>query len=142
MNYPELLRQIREYALAYYKTHADDKLIYHDKGHTEDMVNAAMQIGNHYQLNDRDFFIVQAAAWFHDLGYMVDIAHHEAQSAVLALNFLQKHNANEEDIDAIKSCILATQMPQKPVTLLEKIVCDADLFHLGQMISSKKTNSF
>jgi hypothetical protein len=131
MNYPELLRHIREYALAYYKTHTNDKLVYHDKGHTEDMVTAAMQIGNHYQLNDRDFFIVQAAAWFHDLGYMVDIAHHEAQSAVLALNFLQKHNASEEDIDAIKSCILATQMPQKPVSLLEKIVCDADLFHLG-----------
>jgi predicted metal-dependent HD superfamily phosphohydrolase len=131
MNYPELLRQIREYALAYYKTHADDKLIYHDKGHTEDMVNAAMQIGNHYQLNDHDFFIVQAAAWFHDLGYMVDIAHHEAQSAILAENFLQKHNANDEDIDAIKGCILATQMPQKPVTLLDKIICDADLFHLG-----------
>ncbi|MES2064992.1 MAG: Pycsar system effector family protein [Bacteroidota bacterium] len=131
MNHPELLRQIREYALAYYKTHADEKLIYHDKGHTEDMVSAAMEIGNHYQLNDRDFFIVQAAAWFHDLGYMVDIAHHEAQSAVLAQNFLQKHNANEEDIDAIKACILATQMPQKPVTLLDKIVCDADLFHLG-----------
>lgn len=131
MNYPELLRHIREYALAYYKTHTNDKLIYHDKGHTEDMVTAAMQIGNHYQLNDRDFFIVQAAAWFHDLGYMVDIAHHEAQSAVLALNFLQKHNANEEDIDAVKGCILATQMPQKPVSLLDKIVCDADLFHLG-----------
>lgn len=131
MNYPELLRHIREYTLAYYKTHTNDKLIYHDKGHTEDMVTAAMQIGNHYQLNDRDFFIVQAAAWFHDLGYMVDIAHHEAQSAVLALNFLQKHNANEEDIDAIKGCVLATQMPQKPVSLLEKIVCDADLFHLG-----------
>ena len=56
MNYPELLGQIREYALAYYKTHADDRLIYHDKGHTEDMVAAAMQIGNHYQLNDRDYF--------------------------------------------------------------------------------------
>jgi hypothetical protein len=131
MNYPELLRHIREYALAYYRTHADEKLIYHDKEHTEDMVSAAMQIGNHYQLNDRDFFIVQAAAWFHDLGYMVDIAHHEAQSTVLAVNFLKKHNANEEDIDAIKGCILATQMPQKPVTLLDKIVCDADLFHLG-----------
>ncbi|MBB5394985.1 Pycsar system effector family protein [Mucilaginibacter sp. AK015] len=131
MKYPELLRQIREYALAYYKTHADAKLVYHDKAHTEGMVAAAAQIGNHYQLTDRDFFIVQAAAWFHDLGYMVDIAHHEAQSAVLAENFLRKHDADEADIEQIKNCILATQMPQNPVTLLDKIVCDADLFHLG-----------
>ncbi|QHS56643.1 HD domain-containing protein [Mucilaginibacter sp. 14171R-50] len=131
MKYPELLRQIREYALAYHKTHADAKLVYHDKAHTEGMVAAAAQIGNHYQLTDRDFFIVQAAAWFHDLGYMVDIAHHEAQSAVLAENFLRKHDADEADIEQIKTCILATQMPQNPVTLLDKIVCDADLFHLG-----------
>jgi predicted metal-dependent HD superfamily phosphohydrolase len=131
MNYPELLRQVREYTLAYYKAHADDKLVYHDKQHTEDMVTAAMQIGNHYQLSDRDFFIVQAAAWFHDVGYMIDIQHHEAQSNVLAENFLQKHNVDEADIADIKGCILATQMPQKPITQLEKIVCDADLFHLG-----------
>ncbi|MFD0766783.1 Pycsar system effector family protein [Mucilaginibacter lutimaris] len=131
MNYPELLHQIREYALSYYKTHGDDKLIYHDKQHTEGMVAAAMQIGNHYQLNDRDFFIVQATAWFHDLGYMVDMQHHEAQSAVLAENFLQKHNVPEADIADIKGCIMATKMPQSPATLLDKIICDADLFHLG-----------
>jgi predicted metal-dependent HD superfamily phosphohydrolase len=131
MNYPELLRQVREYTLAYYKAHADGKLVYHDKQHTEDMVTAATQIGNHYQLSDRDFFIVQAAAWFHDVGYMIDIQHHEAQSNVLAENFLRKHNVDEADIADIKGCILATQMPQKPITQLEKIVCDADLFHLG-----------
>ncbi|MDB5126526.1 Pycsar system effector family protein [Mucilaginibacter sp.] len=131
MNYPELLRQVREYTLAYYKAHADSKLIYHDKQHTEDMVTAATQIGNHYQLSDRDFFIVQTAAWFHDLGYMIDIQHHEAQSTVLAENFLRKHSVDEADIADIKGCILATQMPQKPITQLEKIVCDADLFHLG-----------
>lgn len=131
MIYPELLRQVREYALSYYKTHEDDKLAYHDKGHTEGMVAAAIQIGNHYQLSDRDFFIIQATAWFHDLGYMVDIEHHEAQSAVLAENFLQKHNVPEADIADIKGCIMSTKMPQNPGTLLDKIVCDADLFHLG-----------
>ncbi|MGY4537357.1 putative metal-dependent HD superfamily phosphohydrolase [Mucilaginibacter sp. UYNi724] len=131
MNYPELLHQIREYALSYYKAHGDDKLYYHDKGHTEGMVAAAMQIGNHYQLNDRDFFIVQATAWFHDLGYMVDMEHHEAQSAVLAENFLQKQNVPGADIADVKGCIMATKMPQQPNTLLDKIICDADLFHLG-----------
>jgi hypothetical protein len=31
----------------------------------------------------------------------------------------------------VKDCILATTLPQQPVTLNEQIVCDADLFHLG-----------
>jgi predicted metal-dependent HD superfamily phosphohydrolase len=131
MNYSQLLKQISEYALTYYHTRADSKLLYHNKRHTEDMVEAATQIANHYQLNDHDRFIVLAAAWFHDLGYMVDKDHHEEQSALLATNYLNTHNAGEDDIDAIRKCILATKMPQKPVTLLEKIVCDADLFHLG-----------
>ena len=34
----------------------------------------------------------------------------------------------------VEGCILATKIPQKPKTLLEQILCDADLFHL----SSKK----
>ena len=73
---------------------------------------------------------------------MVDIEHHEAQSAVLAEIFLRLHNVANEDIDAVKACILATQMPQKPVTLLDKIICDADLFHLGTADFSRKISSF
>src|SRR5690606_23499712 len=34
---------------------------------------------------------------------------------------------------AVKSCILATRLPQSPSNLLEEIVCDADLFHLGNV---------
>jgi hypothetical protein len=33
--------------------------------------------------------------------------------------------------DAIAGCILATKMPQGPLTLLEQIICDADTFNLG-----------
>jgi predicted metal-dependent HD superfamily phosphohydrolase len=131
MNYQHLLKQVKEYAEAYYKTHKHDNLVYHDEGHTHHVVTAVTQIANHYQLTDHDFFVVQAAAWFHDLGYMVDMQRHEEESAVLAESFLQKQEVKQEDIDAIKGCIMATKMPQSPVTLLEKIICDADLFHLG-----------
>jgi HD superfamily phosphodiesterase len=79
-----LLKQVSEYVLAYYKTHADPRLVYHDKQHTENMVNRAIEIANHYQVNDSDYFVVVAAGWFHDTGYMVDIANHEEESAKLA----------------------------------------------------------
>ena len=131
MNYQHLLKQVKDYAEAYYKTHKHEDLVYHNEDHTHDVVRAVTQIANHYQLTDRDFFVVQAAAWFHDLGYMVDMQRHEEQSAILAESFLQKHNVSQEDIDAVKGCIMATKMPQAPTTLLEQIICDADLFHLG-----------
>jgi predicted metal-dependent HD superfamily phosphohydrolase len=131
MNYQNLLKQVNEYVLAYYKTHSDPRLVYHDKRHTENMVNRAIEIANHYQVNDRDYFVIVAACWFHDTGYMVDINNHEEESAKLAVTYLNNIDVAEEDIADIKGCILATRMPQSPLSLLEKIICDADLFHLG-----------
>ncbi|RWY49979.1 Pycsar system effector family protein [Mucilaginibacter gilvus] len=131
MNYQNLLKQVNEYVLAYYKTHADPRLVYHDKQHTENMVNRAIEIANHYQVNDRDYFVVVAAGWFHDTGYVLDIANHEEESAKLACTYLKNIGVTEEDIADIKGCIMATRMPQSPLSLLEKIICDADLYHLG-----------
>ncbi|MDB4919315.1 Pycsar system effector family protein [Mucilaginibacter sp.] len=131
MNYQQLLEQAQEYVLAYYKNHDDPKLLYHNLQHTQEVVAAAIKIANHYQLNDDDFFIVLAAVWFHDLGYMVDVANHEEKGAELAAAFFEEHHVNKKHIDLIINCIKATKMPQSPKTLLEEIVCDADLFHLG-----------
>jgi predicted metal-dependent HD superfamily phosphohydrolase len=44
---------------------------------------------------------------------------------------LTAHNVSDLVIQRVKSCILATKMPQSPRNLLESILCDADLFHLG-----------
>ena len=48
-----------------------------------------------------------------------------------ALEFLKKHEYPEDKLKIVTSCILATKMPQKPQTLAEKIICDADLYLLG-----------
>lgn len=131
MNYQKLLEQAQHYALDYYKTHDTSKLLYHNINHTQDVVAAAIQIANHYQLNDEDFFIVLGAVWFHDLGYMIDVANHEEKGGELAAAFFGEKGVSKKDIDQILGCIHATKMPQSPKTLLEEIVCDADVFHLG-----------
>lgn len=131
MNYQALLKQASEHVLVYYRNHADARLTYHDKKHTESVVKRTMEIANHYQVNDRDYFVVVSAAWFHDTGYMVDIANHEDEGAKLADNWLKANQVTELDLRDIKACIMATKMPQSPTTLLEKIICDADLYHLG-----------
>ncbi|MES2110553.1 MAG: Pycsar system effector family protein [Bacteroidota bacterium] len=131
MNYQHLLEQGQDYILTFYKNHDTSNLLYHNRDHTEDVVAAATKIANHYQLADDDFFVVMAAAWFHDLGYMVDVAVHEEKGAELALEFFGEKHVDKKHLDLIRNCILATKMPQKPDTLLEQIICDADLFHLG-----------
>jgi len=131
MNYQRLIDKIQDHVLKYYKNNDTSNLIYHNQKHTEHVVAAASKIANHYQLNDQNLFIVLAAVWFHDIGYITDINNHEEEGCRLAEIFLTDHKVNSENIELIKSCIMATKMPQSATTLMEQIVCDADLFKLG-----------
>ncbi|PJJ83320.1 Pycsar system effector family protein [Mucilaginibacter auburnensis] len=131
MNFQQLLHEIKQYTLNYFETHEDATLIYHDIEHTRRVVQQTANIADHYQLSDEDYFVVMAAAWFHDLGYFVNKTEHEENGARMAAEHLQRLGVDEAVIEKIKGCILATKMPQRAVGLLQEIVCDADLFHLG-----------
>lgn len=132
MDYAQLLEEVKLEVINFYNTHENLGLSYHNLAHTERVVANAQQIGSHYQLDARDSFIVITAAWFHDTGYHIsDAKDHELRGTELAENFLKAKGVDEETILAIRNCILATCMPQSPKNLLEKIVCDADLYHLG-----------
>jgi len=131
MNYPELSKKIQEHVQALFQAQKDKTFIYHNLDHTQNVVKAASQIANHYQLNEKDFFIVTTAAWFHDAGYFSDFKNHEAKGGDMATVFLRNNFIDEETVQAVVNCILATRIPQSPKNKLEEIVCDADLFHLG-----------
>ena len=131
MDYGSLLKKVEHYATDCFENTELGLLSYHNRKHTESVAGYARQMSQHYQLNERDNFVVVAAAWMHDLGYTVDRKNHEQNGAEAAGKFLAGHDLPSADIDAVKGCILATKLPQDPHNLLEEIVCDADLFHLG-----------
>lgn len=132
MNYQQLLEQVRSFIVKFFKARDHSDLVYHDLAHTESVAANAAQIGQFYQLNERDFFIVVCAAWFHDTGYLTGGAQdHESRGAEMASSFLKDRQADPEVITAVRDCIMATRMPQNPRNLNEQIICDADLFHLG-----------
>jgi predicted metal-dependent HD superfamily phosphohydrolase len=132
VNYDQILEEVERFVTLYFKTHHDERFTYHNRNHTRDVVASATQMADHYQLNSEDRFVVITAAWFHDTGYLGnDMHNHEEQSSAIAADFLNGLAIDKDVIGKIHGCIMATQMPQKPHTLLENIVCDADLFHLG-----------
>ena len=132
MNYPSLLKRSAEYAALYYIEHPDERLVYHNQQHAKQVVDKVQQIAAHYHLNERDTFIVTSAAWFHDMAILTSgLELHEQKSAVLAEVFLQSLHVPAEDIAAVRQAILATTIPQSPVSVIDQILCDADLFHLG-----------
>lgn len=131
MDYNQLLEEIKHFIFDYFNEHYDDRYVYHSRRHTEDVVKAASEIANHFQLSEKEYFIVVTAAWFHDIGYMVNAANHEQEGAAIAASYLSDKGISDAIINAVKGCILATKLPQTPHGLTEEIVCDADLYHLG-----------
>ena len=108
------------------------KYVYHDLQHTQNVVDGAKEIGAQYKLDDQEMELLVIAAWFHDTGYAEGPEGHEERSCAIAKAYLKDQNFSPADLKIICDCILATKLPQNPDNLLEKIICDADLSHLGK----------
>jgi predicted metal-dependent HD superfamily phosphohydrolase len=132
IHYPDLFDKVRQHVVHFFKSKGEQKFAYHNLSHTESVVANVTRLARYYKLDPRDTFIVTTAAWFHDTGYFNgDPLDHEKRSTVLAGQLLKSLQVEEDIVSAVQNCILATQMPQSPSNLIERIVCDADLYHFG-----------
>lgn len=132
MNYAPLIKQASIYIENYMSDHDLTTLPFHNSIHIKEVVEATEKMSSHYKLDTRDSAIVTIAAYFHDIGYCtLGRENHEERGADIATNFLQERGTDTEFIEAVRSCILATKIPQTPKNILEEIICDADLFHFG-----------
>ena len=105
---------------------------FHTLKHTQEVVAACEKLAEYHQLADDDKFALLLAAWFHDTGYTSGEAKdHEERSIEVANEFLTNHNISDELKTNVIGCIKATRLPQSPTTTIERMICDADLFHLG-----------
>lgn len=127
-----ILTIVEEYITQFFKEKVSKKYVYHDITHVQDVVRSCRQIGLSFGLPMDDLENLQIAAWFHDTGFDEGPENHEERSAKYATEFLEKRNFKPEDIEVITGCIRATKMPQRPNGLLQQIICDADLSHLGE----------
>ncbi|WP_370592816.1 Pycsar system effector family protein [Roseivirga sp. E12] len=126
-----ILIEVEEYAKGILTNDVPKKFVYHDDYHTERVVSAAKMIGRESGLSEDEIELVTIAAWFHDTGYKDGCANHEATSREIAKSFLESKSYQEEKIAIIEGCIEATKMPQSPKSLIEQVLCDADLHHLA-----------
>ena len=106
---------------------------FHNLQHTIEVVENVIKIAKWKNLNKSQSEIIQIAAWFHDTGYSVVYEGHEEVSKTIATNFLKQNEVDEKLIEKICGLIDATKMPQKPNDEYERILCDADLMHLGTL---------
>ena len=125
------LEKTKEYVAGFIGENFTEKICYHNIDHTLEVVDASELIGKKCKISNKDLETVIIASWFHDTGYYLGCLEHEEASAKIASEFLSGQNTPQEIIDEVVNCILSTKIPQKPKTLLEKIICDADLYHLS-----------
>ena len=105
---------------------------YHNISHTEGVVNASIVMADHYQLPEEDRLALLLAAWFHDTGYIKGVPeNHESEGQRIATLYLQGKGVSDSLIEKVTGCIAVTKIPQLPKNLIEQLICDADLYHLG-----------
>ncbi|HLP64708.1 Pycsar system effector family protein [Flavobacterium sp.] len=126
-----LLEQAQDYVYRLFKDKLSDSFLYHNFNHTLSVVNAVTTIADAESIIGQDRELLLLAAWFHDTGYVNGCERHEESSVVIVTEFLKSHDYPQEYIEQVASLIRATVKSFVPTTELEKIIRDADYFHLA-----------
>jgi predicted metal-dependent HD superfamily phosphohydrolase len=103
---------------------------FHTLDHTLAVVAASKEIAKLEGLPEHEQLLVEASAWFHDVGYLRSLAEHETMSAFRSLLYLSRMGIHLDDIERIEQCILVTKLGSKPMNDMQKVLCDADMWHL------------
>ena len=123
----------RQYALTRLKEELAPELTYHNRFHTRDDVLAAVRrLAAMTDIGEEETRLLEIAALYHDLGFVVTRQEHERVGADIATQVLPGYGFAPSQIATIEGMIAATRLPQSPHTLLEEILADADLDVLGR----------
>jgi uncharacterized protein len=106
---------------------------YHSLWHTEsEVVRVVDQLARASGLSEDERLLLQTAAWFHDLGCVVQRFEHEAIGVGIVDVMLPGWGYSPAQVRAVQDMIMATRLPQSPRTALEELLADADLDVLGR----------
>ncbi len=129
----EKFEAIKTQLLQRLKLHLPKKLYYHGVHHTLDVLKQAERIASEENVtNELDLQLLRLACLYHDSGFLETRNMHEEVSCALARKDLLAYGVSSENIDWVCGMILATKIPQLPLNLMERIICDADLDYLGR----------
>ena len=128
------------------RTELDPRLTYHSPEHTEDVIKHVERLATAENISDKRLLhLMRIAALFHDTGFLRSYKGHEEDSCAIMRETCNRM-LDESELRLIEGMIMATQIPQSPVTLPEMIICDADLDYLGrddfETISNTLKNEF
>ena len=135
----EIINKSIEYISNLYSKADNTKLLFHNLDHALEVQNNIVEIGENSGLTAKEIFLLRLAAIFHDTGWIENKEDHESRSALIAENFLANNGIPDSDIKTISDLIKITDISLTPKTLLEKVIRDADILHVGRKGFNKKS---
>jgi len=130
------LKIVDHYIRELFKDELPAGIKYHDADHTlhptKGVVAAANRIAISENISEHDRELLIAAAYFHDTGYIREYEKNEPIAARMAGRILKLIGFKPNEVVKIQKMILSTDLEREPKTHLEKILCDADLDHVGR----------
>ncbi len=126
------LEAVIAYVTRLLKEDLTDEYKFHSYAHTFEVADLCEKMGLYYHLPDEDFENLLISAWFHDTGYTCCYNGHEVTGAEIAEKFLASRDFDPKRIEVVKGLIMSTKIEAKPADLLQEILRDADIQHVGK----------
>lgn len=123
---------IRERVFDLFKADLAEDFVYHSFQHTQNTAEVCGEMADYYQLNKEQKESLLLAAWLHDTGFTESYQDHEEISCKIAKKWLQQEDYPAEKIEQVLELIRSTHHKHEAQGLLQEILHDADLAHLGQ----------
>lgn len=128
----DIIKEADDFILHLFKEKLPNTFVYHNYTHSKRVYKSIMEIIEDSQINVKDETILKLAALLHDTGYINKRDGHEEESVLIATKFLKSKNVDQDIIDGVNKCIMATKFKGVPNGKLEEIMRDADASHFGK----------
>jgi hypothetical protein len=119
----------------YVKSKFDEELpaicTYHNYSHTQNVVNAVMSLAEEANISEEEREVLIIAAYFHDIGFIINAEGHEDHGIKIASDFLKGEEYPNNLIQKVIACINATKMQWSGSEKICTLMKDADLSGLS-----------
>ncbi len=123
---------LRNFIISKLKSELSNDLSYHSIEHTLNVELAVQKYAKLEGLDKITIFRLRTAALFHDSGFLIDYDNNEEIGVKILNKYAPDFGFDPSDLKIISAIILATNNKTEPLTISEKIMCDADHDYLGR----------
>jgi predicted metal-dependent HD superfamily phosphohydrolase len=128
----KLVKEAKNFVSGLLKRELPNNLSFHNWTHTYEVAQIAKKLAGKSDLSQEEVELLQITAWFHDTGFIKTYNNHEEESVKYGYGFLRDKDYDDNSKSELVRLILSTKREQEPEGMLEEILHDADIAHIGR----------